>query len=121
MWVNEGWFLPVDQSKNDKLYCVQIIRKDRPNGTFCLYQEAVALWEPSQCSVINTSLINGTIFCGHHWYNTIQSNQFKRITLPAGKVNQYETELYAYFFKTSKYNRLVDKILQNNGMGQQNY
>lgn len=108
-----GVIFTVDQLQNDKLYCVQIIRKDRPNGTLFVPGGSSALGAIN-ASVINTSLINTSLqivnFAATIGNNTIQSNQFKRITLPAGMVSQYETELYAYFFKTSKYNRLVDKI-----------
>ena len=109
-----GVIFTVDQLQNDKLYCVQIIRKDRPHEAMNIPGGGAALGAVTG-PLINPATINTSLqifnFAATIGSNTIQSNQFKRISLPRGKVNAYEKELYAYFFKTSKYNRLAEKVV----------
>lgn len=116
-----GAIFQTNQLVNDKLYCVQIIRKDTPipgassSGTNPMLSAAVTstVMVPSRIitslQVFNFSAVVGS--------NTINSNQYKRISLPGGRVNQFEREIYSYYFKTSKFNRLTEKSRQNNQTG----
>ncbi|HRG21712.1 MAG TPA: hypothetical protein PLQ57_11805 [Saprospiraceae bacterium] len=109
-----GAIFQTNQLVNEKLYCVQIIRKDTPipgaasSGTNPMLSAAVTstVMVPSRI-ITSLRIINFSAVVGS---NTINSNQYKRINLPGGRVNQYEREIYSYYFKTSKFNRLTEKI-----------
>lgn len=108
----KGVYFDVSQLQNENLYCIQIIRKDVPetSATFAglsgLSSSVVGgLSNPPSASlqIVNFSSVIGL--------NTIQSNQYKRVTLPAGRVGRNERQLYALYFKTSKYNTMREKML----------
>lgn len=96
-----------------KLYCLQIIRRDQPRGTVSL---------PGNMSL--NDMTGGPVAGGvggnaslqiQNLYavlgrSTITSNQFTRIQLPSGQVRQNEKELFNYFFKTSMYTDFRSKL-----------
>ncbi|MFM2394514.1 MAG: hypothetical protein RLZZ546_2496, partial [Bacteroidota bacterium] len=95
-----------------KIYCVQIIRKDTPinqNSTSGNPYMNIAYANRHLINPINTSLQISNLIAtiGN---STITSNQYKRINLPNGKVGQNETEIYSYFFRTSKYTTFGNKM-----------
>lgn len=107
-----GAIFQTNQLVNEKLYCVQIIRKDTPipgaaSGGNSMFSAALGstVMIPSRIAT-TLQIFNFAATVGS---NTINSNQYKRINLPGGRVNQYEREIYSYYFKTSKYNRLSEK------------
>lgn len=97
----------------DKIYCLQIIRKDVPvrrnNSSQGIVFSASSMGSISdltlQSGIQNLHSILGL--------STVNSNQFKKITLPGGQVGQYEREIFSYYFKTSKYNTWYDKLKMN--------
>ena len=52
--------------------------------------------------------------------STLYSNQYKRVTLPAGTVNDHEREIFVMYFKTSKYNTFRQKM-ESQGAWEYNY
>lgn len=109
-----GAIFQTNQLANDKLYCVQIIRKDTPIPGAVTTTASVTV-SPGMLGTLMMpsrmiSELQVTNFAAVVGASTINSNQYKRISLPGGRVNQYEREIYSYYFKTSKYNRLTEKI-----------
>ncbi|MFZ1676269.1 MAG: hypothetical protein WAT91_03295 [Saprospiraceae bacterium] len=104
----------VSQLQADKLYCLQIIRRDQPRGVISL---------PGNMSLndITGGPVGGSMVSGiaalqiQNLYavlgrSTVMSNQFTRVSLPSGRVRQYEKELFNYFFRTSDYNDFTSKL-----------
>lgn len=98
----------------DKIYCLQIIRRDQPHGVIALSGN-MNLNDITGGPVGTLPSAANPVMQIQNLYavlglSTIQSNQFQRIQLPTGRVRQYERELYAYFFKTSSYLHFRSKI-----------
>lgn len=105
---------PVDHLENDKIYCIQIIRKDEPlvqfkNIDLSGLPDVQDSGEPglSYASMKNIRIKLNTSL------STIDfSEKFKQVKLPAGKKEKHETIVYEYYFKTSKYNTMKQKLTQ---------
>lgn len=104
----------VRQLQPDKIYCLQIIRRDQPRGVISMGGNtnlgamtggpvgAGYLPAGGPMQVHNLHAVLGL--------STVTSNQFQRIQLPNGRVRQYEKELFNYFFKTSRYLDFREKL-----------
>lgn len=109
-----GVYFDVSQLKNDKLYCIQIIRKDTPipgarrelsfGGTGFVPGLGSHRSKLKLVSDIKHRTASG---------GEITDPFAKNIKLPSGKVGQNEKEIYAYYFKTSKFNTFRDKMKIN--------
>lgn len=111
----KGVSFDVSQLENSKIYCIQIIRKDRPVSELRLPGnisiDPVGAGRLNPASNRNLQVLNFAATIGA---STIASNQFKRIQLPGGQVAQFETEIYSYYFKTSQFDKMSDKLTAEN-------
>lgn len=89
-------FFPVTELENNKVYCIQIIRKKKPRNP-----GITAVYNIDFGFNLNIYLEDGSTF---------QSDKLKKIKLPTEKIEPYEKEIFSYYFKTSKYNTMYDKL-----------
>jgi hypothetical protein len=114
-----GVVFDVASCQNNTMYCVQVIREDRPRSQASdnmLSDRALGMAHGAT-SQPGTDLLNNrlrqfqiTNFSANVGASSILSNQFKRIQLPSDQVGRYETQLYHYFFKTSRYQTMEEKL-----------
>lgn len=103
----------VRQLQPGKLYCLQIIRRDQPRGTVSLPGN-MSMNSMTGGPVATTGGRGGSMQIQNLYAvlgrSTVTSNQFTRISLPAGQVRQNEKELFNYFFKTSGFTDFRTKL-----------
>lgn len=114
-----GVVFDVANCRQNTLYCVQVIREDRPRNPVTdqrLSDRGQGMARETSRQP-GTDLLNNRIrqlqianFSASVGASTIASNQFKRIQLPADQVNRYETQLYHYYFKMSRYQTMEEKL-----------
>lgn len=105
----------VNDLQPEKIYCVQIIRKDEPiRQNNNLLERAMTQVQYSSNPAINqarSAVI--TDMMARFGESSLFSNQYKRIRLPNGRVDAHERELFSYYFRTSKYFTWYDKLKAN--------
>jgi hypothetical protein len=112
-----GVIFDVNQLANDKVYCIQIIRKDVPNNTSGKKLDNgignTLGYRPLKNEISKSDIIAKVKG------NVVQAAFAKQIKLPAGNVGLYERELYSYYFKTSEYNTMSEKLKANSNWSQE--
>jgi hypothetical protein len=107
----KGVIFNVSHLLQDKIYCLQIIRKDQPIGELNISESALRELsgpriDPSRADR-SLQVVNFAHTIGN---STVRSTQYKRIQLPSGQVKKYEVELFSYFFKTSRFLTMRQKM-----------
>jgi len=110
-----GVIFDVANCQDNTIYCLQVIREDKPRSTMPQVNlsgaERNAIQNPAS-GYLNNHIrqLQITNFSASIGASTILSNQFKQIKLPSEQVKEYETQLYAYYFKTSRYHTMEQKL-----------
>lgn len=115
-----GAVYDVSPCRPNTLYCIQLIREDRPvnNLTSGSLSDRAGAMARQTARVPGTEHLDNrlrqmqiTHFSASVGASTISSNQYKQIQLPSDQVGRYETQLYTYFFRTSRYHTMRDKLI----------
>lgn len=107
----KGVIFNVSHLLRDKIYCIQIIRKDQPISDLNISEAASRELTRPRIDPSRTDRSLQVVNFAHTIGNsTVRSTQYKRIQLPSGQVQRYEVELFSYFFRTSRFLTMREKM-----------